>query len=140
MRRHAARLTIRLAALLTGDAIALMIVHAVAALMASRATWGLFGAQPLTALAAPSARFFVPTVLLALVVTGSYVRHSRTQASMRILRGCLLAAALVTLGTVQSARVAHASVLLPAWAALVWWTVLAFVAVLRTVSGVVELR
>jgi exopolysaccharide biosynthesis polyprenyl glycosylphosphotransferase len=120
MRRHASRLTIRLATLLAGDAVALMIVHAVAAFIAARATWGIFGAQPLTALGAPSLRFFVPTVLLSLVVTGSYLRHSRTQGSMRVLRGCLLAAAFVTLGTVQAARVAHASILLPAWAVLIW--------------------
>lgn len=120
MRRHASRLTIRLATLLVGDAVGLVIVHALAALMATRATWGIFGAQPLTALGSPSLRFFVPTVLLSLVVTGSYLRHSRTQASMRILRGCLLAAALVTLGTVQTARAAHVSVLLPAWAVLIW--------------------
>jgi exopolysaccharide biosynthesis polyprenyl glycosylphosphotransferase len=120
MRRHASRLTIRLATLLVGDTVGLVIVHAVAALIATRATWGILGAQPLTALASPSLRFFVPTVLLSLVVTGSYLRHSRTQASMRVLRGCLLAAALVTLGTVQTSRVAHVSVLLPAWAALIW--------------------
>lgn len=119
MRRHASRLTVRLTTLVAGDALALVIVHAVAALMATRATWGIFGAQPLTALAAPSLRFFVPTVLLSLVVTGSYVRHSRTQAGMRILRGCLLAAALVALGTVQTARVAHVSILLPTWAVLI---------------------
>jgi exopolysaccharide biosynthesis polyprenyl glycosylphosphotransferase len=120
MRRHASRLTIRLATLLAGDALALIIVHGVAALMAARATWGLFGVQHLTALAAPSLRFFVPTVLLSLVVTGSYVRHSRTQASMRILRACLLAATLVTLGTVQTERVSHLSVLLPVWTVLIW--------------------
>jgi exopolysaccharide biosynthesis polyprenyl glycosylphosphotransferase len=119
MRRHASRLTIRLATLVAGDATALVIVHAFAAVIASRATWGIFGAQHLTALSAPSLRFFVPTVLLSLVVTGSYLRHSRTQASMRILRGCLLAAALVTLGTVQTERVQHVSVLLPVWAALI---------------------
>jgi exopolysaccharide biosynthesis polyprenyl glycosylphosphotransferase len=120
VRRHASRSTIRLATLLAGDAVGLLIIHALAALVASRATWGVFGAQPLTALAAPSVRFFIPTVLLSLVVTSSYLRHSRTQASMRILRGCLLAAALVTLGTVQTARVSHVSVLLPAWAVLIW--------------------
>src|SRR5438045_1159733 len=70
MRRHASRLTIRLATLLAGDAVALVIVHAVASLIAARATWGILGAQPLTALGAPSLRFFVPTVLLSLVVTG----------------------------------------------------------------------
>src|SRR5438270_12090016 len=74
MRRHASRLTIRLATLLAGDALALVIAHAVAALIATRATWGIFGTQPLTALGAPSQRFFVPTVLLSLVVTGSYFR------------------------------------------------------------------
>ena len=120
MRRHASRLTIRLTTLLVGDAVALVIIHALAALLATRATWGVFGAQPLTALGAPSLRFFVPTVLLSLVVTGSYLRHSRTQASMRVLRGCLLAAALVTLGTVQTARVTHVSILVPAWAVLIW--------------------
>src|SRR3954468_8645243 len=74
MRRHASRLTIRLATLLVGDTVGLVIVHAVAALIATRATWGILGAQPLTALASPSLRFFVPTVLLSLVVTGSYLR------------------------------------------------------------------
>ncbi|HEY2409159.1 MAG TPA: exopolysaccharide biosynthesis polyprenyl glycosylphosphotransferase [Polyangiaceae bacterium] len=97
-----------------------MVVHVIAAVIAARATWGIFGAQPLPALAAPSLRFFVPTVLLSLVVTGSYIRHSRTQASVRVLRGCLLAAALVALGTVQTERVAHLSILLPAWAVLIW--------------------
>src|SRR5690349_6382947 len=98
MRRHASRLTIRLAALVAGDVLALVIARGVAALIAARGTDGLLGAHHLTALAAPSLRFFVPTVLLSLVVTGSYVRHSRTQASMRVLRGCLLAATLITLG------------------------------------------
>src|SRR5438270_3948353 len=65
VRRHASRLTIRLATLLAGDAVGLLIVHAIAAVVASRATWGVFGAQPLTALAAPSARFFIPTALLS---------------------------------------------------------------------------
>src|SRR5689334_15334314 len=120
MRRHAARLTIRLATLVAGDSLGLVALHAIAAWIAGRATFHVFGAQPLTHLAAPSLRFFVPTVLLSLVVTGSYLRHSRLQSSMRILRGCLLAAALVTLGTVQTARVSHVSVLLPTWAALIW--------------------
>jgi len=130
MRRHASRLTIRLATLLFGDALALVIVYEVATFLATRATWGFFGAHPLTALGAPTLRFFVPTVLLSLVVTGSYIRHSRTQASMRVLRGCLLGAAFVTLGTVQTERVAHISLLLPAWAALIW----SFVTLARATS------
>lgn len=123
MRRHASRLTIRLVTLLAGDVLGLVALHTLALWIAARATFHAFGAQPLTALAAPSVRFFVPTVLLSLVVTGSYVRHSRLQASMRLLRGCLLAAAFVTLGTVQAERVAHASLLFPAWAVLMWCTI-----------------
>ena len=64
--------------------------------------------------------FFVPTVLLALLVTGSYLRHSRTQRGMQLLRGSFLGAALIALGTVQTARAANVSVLLPAWAVLIF--------------------
>jgi exopolysaccharide biosynthesis polyprenyl glycosylphosphotransferase len=114
------RLTVRLTTVVVGDSLGLVAAYLVAAVIAARATWELWGAQPLTALAAPTLRFFLPTVLLSLVVTGSYLRHSRTQASMRLLRGSLLAAALVTLGTVQTARAANVSLLFPAWAALIW--------------------
>ena len=120
VRRHATRLTLRLTTVLVGDTASLLVVHQLAAFIGGHAPWHVFGVQPLAALATPSLRFLIPTVLLSLLVTGSYIRHSRTQASVRLLRGSLLAAALVALGSIEIARAAHLSVLLPVWAALIW--------------------
>src|SRR6185503_2921374 len=119
MHRHALRMTLRLAALVLGDSGVMVIAHNIGKFVAARADWHLFGAQPLAALGGTNLRFFVPAVLLSLLVTGSYVRHSRTQASIRVLRGSLLAAALVSLASTQTARVANLSVLLPLWSALI---------------------
>src|SRR5436190_17904477 len=105
MRRHAARKLIRLAVLMTVDAIAALL-----AFSACRALGAdlLALADPGASLPQrfPSLSFVSISVLLSLLVSGGYARGSQAQGSVRLLRGASLAGALGAIATVHSSAAA----------------------------------
>ena len=113
VRRHAARTTLRVGIVVLGDILGLAL--AMAMLAAASALLPEFA--PLQALAAAGlthAPAVLASLFLALAVTGCYRRRSQAQSSLSLLKGCLLAAALLSWQAllVEGAR----TVLLPALA------------------------
>ncbi|HEX3159064.1 MAG TPA: sugar transferase [Gemmatimonadaceae bacterium] len=112
VRRHAARTTLRVGIVLLGDILGLAL--AMAAIASASAL--LPEVQPLQALAAAGlahAPAILASLFLALAATGGYRRRSRAQSSLSLLKGCLLAAALLSW---QALLVDGARVLIPALA------------------------
>lgn len=119
MRRHAARMAIRIGVLISVDCAVSLLSFFVCRSATERWPRSLGIAERQF----PAVSFILAAVLLSLLVSGAYARGSQAQGSVRLLRGASLAGSLCALVTVRSSAVAPLLGIFAFWSALLWLAV-----------------